>query len=344
MLVFPSELKTSVPDYPDAYTFEVAFRFDGPVAAVYATVAVRLVNSMGFGRKYRLYRNVSIFDADSEELCGFAAHYLSEDDETLGRIVAFFGRYTPHERKVAFLRYIDYQLRSFALAESLIRERIYTCYECDYVIPGDVIAKRIDHGLGVVRCPVCDTEFAMDDLVESLAANDRRTSALERRASHEQAKQRRLAGYGAREQIDQYDVFICHNSLDLDIVRELNRLLRAEGVVTWLDVDEIAPGDPHAREIERIIERIPCAIVVLGPNSMGPWQEQEYYALLQRRVDQRSGSADLRVIPVLLPGSRSLTGAPPFLGTYSTVDMRKTDITSNIKQLVKAILAPVRVL
>ena len=51
MLVFPSELNAELPDYPGGYSLAVAFRFEGPVGAIYATLAVTLINSIAFQKK-----------------------------------------------------------------------------------------------------------------------------------------------------------------------------------------------------------------------------------------------------------------------------------------------------
>ncbi|MGW0081874.1 TIR domain-containing protein [Streptomyces sp. NPDC003393] len=343
MIVFPSELRTDLPDYPDGYTIEVVFKFEGHVSAIYSTVTVLLVNSLGFGSNYKLFKNAAIFDFDTDSFCGLAAHYEANKDDVAGRIVVFFGSGVSPEQKLSFLRYVDFQLRKLALSGSVVRERIYTCYSCNYQLPPEVVERRQEMGHETLICPVCGVTMMMDSLLRDSAIKDGKTSRLVRQAVQEQARQQRLTSYSLRKEIDQYHVFMCYNSVDRGIVQALNQNLRSQGVITWIDEAEVAAGDQHTREIESIIDSVPCAIVAIGPNSMGPWQEQEYYALLQQAVTRRKKGAHLRVIPVLLPGAGSIE-IPAFLGVNSIIDMRGHDPGGeNLRKLVEAILLPVRV-
>ncbi|MGW0285594.1 TIR domain-containing protein [Streptomyces sp. NPDC003236] len=343
MIVFPSELRTDLPDYPDGYTIEVIFKFEGHVSAIYSTVTVLLVNSLGFGSNYKLFKNAAIFDFGTDNFCGLAAHYEANSDDVAGRIVVFFGSGTSPEQKLSFLRYVDFQLRKLALSGSVVRERIYTCYSCQYQLPPEVVQRRQEIGHETLLCPVCGVSMMMDSLLRDAAVKDGKTSRLVRQAVHEQARQQRLTSYSLRKEIEQYNVFICYNSVDRGIVQSLNYNLRSQGVITWIDDAEVAAGDQHTREIESIIDSVPCAIVAIGPNSMGPWQEQEYYALLNEAITRRKKGAHLRVIPVLLPGAGSIE-IPPFLGANSIVDMRGHDAGGeNLRKLVDAILLPTRV-
>ncbi|MFF4268819.1 TIR domain-containing protein [Streptomyces sp. NPDC001536] len=343
MIVFPSELRTDLPDYPDGYTIEVIFKFEGHVSAIYSTVTVLLINSLGFGSNYRLFKNAAIFGFDTESFCGLAAHYEPNRDDVAGRILVFFGPGVSAEQKLSFLRYVDFQLRKLALAGTVLRERIYTCYSCDYQLPPEVVERRSNLGHETLICPVCGVTMNMDNLVRDSAVKDGKTSRLVRQAVHEQARQQRLTSYSLRREIEQYHVFICYNSVDRGIVQALNQNLRRQGVITWIDDDEMVGGDRHTQEIESIIDSVPCAIVAVGPNSLGPWQEQEYHALLQQAVTRRKKGTFLRVIPVLLPGAGSIE-IPPFLGVHSIIDMRGHDIGGeNLRNLVDAILTPMRV-
>ena len=54
MVVFPSELNEELPDYPGGYSLAVAFRFQGPVSGIYATLTVSLMYSIPFKTGYLL--------------------------------------------------------------------------------------------------------------------------------------------------------------------------------------------------------------------------------------------------------------------------------------------------
>ncbi|UCE47304.1 MAG: hypothetical protein JSW47_17075, partial [Phycisphaerales bacterium] len=90
MVVFPSELNTELPDYPGGYSLAVAFRFQGPVSAIYATLAVTLIYSVPFEKK-DLFKNAALSHGPQKEICGFAVEYPDASDDSVGRLVAFFG-------------------------------------------------------------------------------------------------------------------------------------------------------------------------------------------------------------------------------------------------------------
>lgn len=79
---------------------------------------------------------------------------------------------------------------------------------------------------------------------------------------------------------DGFDVFLCHNAADKPVVRWTARRLQERGIRPWLDEDELPPGQPWQEELERQIGSIRAAAVFVGPNDIGPWQNQEIRAFL----------------------------------------------------------------
>ena len=61
-----------------------------------------------------------------------------------------------------------------------------------------------------------------------------------------------------------FDVFLSHNSSDKPAVIALAESLRARKIKVWLDVWELVPGQPWQVAIERVIETVASAIVVVG--------------------------------------------------------------------------------
>jgi hypothetical protein len=139
----------------------------------------------------------------------------------------------------------------------------------------------------------------------------------------------------------QYHTFLCHNRKDKQQVRLLYSKLIDQGILAWLDEDGIYPGEQFISELENILDKIPSAIVVFGPHSLGPWQTQEYHVLLQRYVEHRNGpSKRLRMIPVLMPGAPADPERPPFLRAFDYIDFRHggLDDRDSMRRLVKAIV------
>lgn len=114
-----------------------------------------------------------------------------------------------------------------------------------------------------------------------------------------------------------FDVFLCHNSEDKDIIRTIGTQLKNAGLRPWLDEWELRPGLPWQPLLEKQIEQIHSAAVFVGPSGIGPWQRQELDAYLLEFV--RRGSP---VIPVILPGVTEKPCLPIFLKNFTWVDFR----------------------
>jgi small GTP-binding protein len=341
MLVFPSELNAELPDYPGGYSLAVAFRYEGPVGAIYATLAVTLVNSIAFEKKW-LYKNAALYEGPRHQVCGFAVEYPDRTNDALGRLTVFFEVDTQKDVRLLFLRYVNQQLERLAFQGSVQRERIYHCGEDDYTIPQQVVEKRIKLRETTVVCPVCLRHFLIDDLAEQSAVPDARVDALDASAVEERERQERLVVLREREQNNEFHVFLCHNSKDKPIVRELAQKLRDQGVLPWIDEQGILAGDRFAPLLETTIEAVGVVAVIIGPQGLGRWQEMEYHTALQRYIEDRddAGRRRVRVVPVLLPGVPREPQLPAFLRGFDFIDLRKQgpDDRDQIRKLVAAIL------
>lgn len=341
MIVFPSELRKDFPEFPGGRALAVAFTFDGPVGAVYASLTVSLIHSMAFSRE-ELYKNAALFRAPRGGEYGFAVDYPDKSNDARGRLTAFFGDGTDKETRLLFLRYLDRQLEELALAGSVERERIYQCPNDDYVIPPEVVARRKARGETTVICPDCETHIPMDDLVEATQQPDARVAVMEAQSEEGRARQQRLTVYPRRLELAQYHTFLCHNSQDKPAVRQLKQKLADWGIVSWIDEDGLLAGDRWVPALETVIDKTSTALVILGPRRMGRWQQMEYAALLDRAVSESENKGRrLRLIPVLLPGAKA-TGLPAFLRGAHRVDFRSNEGLDDLeatRQLVKAILA-----
>jgi small GTP-binding protein len=341
MLVFPSELRTDMPDYPGSWVRAVTFLFEGPVAAIYATLAVRLAHAPAF-TKERFFRNAALFHSAAGEACGFAVDRPDPNDDIRGRLTVFFDGDAAKGTKLTFLRYVNLQLTEMAYAGTLRRERVFQCDRCRYEVPPDVVAWRIERGEATVLCPRCGRHLPLDDLAEKTGEHDLAVVEQAARADEERERHRRLASLAEREQRAEFHVFLCHNSKEKPEVRQLAARLRDQGVLPWLDEESIAPGAQFVPTIEQALDAAPAVAVIVGPNWLGRWQKQEYYALFQRFVEQRfaDGKPRVTIIPVLLPGAPKDVPLPPFLRGLNWIDFRKSglDDRATLGRLVSAIL------
>jgi Tfp pilus assembly protein PilF len=116
-----------------------------------------------------------------------------------------------------------------------------------------------------------------------------------------------------------YDVFLSHNGRDKEAVEDLaRRLVEKAGLKPWLDKWNLVPGEPWQEALELALDSSRTCAVFLGPDGVGPWQNEEMRAALQERVTQ----SGFRVIPVLLPGALQpdRKQLPRFLSRLTWVD------------------------
>lgn len=117
---------------------------------------------------------------------------------------------------------------------------------------------------------------------------------------------------------DAFDVFFSHNSKDKSAVIRLAKTLQARGIRVWLDSWELLPGRPWQDALERIIKETRTAAVLVGKEGFGPWEVPEMRSCISQFVER-----DMPVIPVLLPGVRSVPDLPVFLRQFTWVDLRR---------------------
>ena len=117
-----------------------------------------------------------------------------------------------------------------------------------------------------------------------------------------------------------FDVFLCHNSADKSQVREIGTQLKKLEIIVWLDEEQIKPGALWQVELEKNIASIKSALVFVGKNDFGPWQDLEIRAFLSEFVKR-----GCPVIPVILEDCAVVPELPLFLRQMMWVDMRKTN-------------------
>lgn len=117
-----------------------------------------------------------------------------------------------------------------------------------------------------------------------------------------------------------YDVFLSHSSADKPAVEFLARKLEAAGITPFLDKWNLIPGEPWQEALEEALDESRTCAVFIGPEGVGPWENEEMRSALEDRVKDKSR----RVIPVLLPGSQDFhkEKLPRFIRRLTWVDFR----------------------
>lgn len=120
-----------------------------------------------------------------------------------------------------------------------------------------------------------------------------------------------------RQKQSAYDVFLSYNNHDKKTVRRLAKSLKNRDLKVWFDEWELPPGRVWQEFLEEALINTKSAIVALGKDGAGPWENQEMRVLLSEYIKR-----GLPVIPVLLPGTGSKPEFPLFLQQFTWVDLR----------------------
>src|SRR5262249_21779479 len=152
---------------------------------------------------------------------------------------------------------------------------------CDTVIPDNIIQLRKARTFDWLRCPVCDTIIP---LVERTAASSSHTKEMDQVADTQREREAAQSTLQGKIATRDFDVFLCHNSIDKPTVKQIGEQLKEHGILPWLDEWELRPGLPWQQALERQIEHIKTVAVFVGKDGIGPWQHQELDAFLREFV------------------------------------------------------------
>src|SRR5690349_20377332 len=102
------------------------------------------------------------------------------------------------------------------------------------------------------------------------------------------------------------------------------------------------PGDVFHEKLELAIRQVGAVIVCIGPHGIGRWQTVEYHGVYERLIKLSDAgpnvgfptTAQLRVIPVLLPGSEQQQ-TPRILRRHAYVDLRESTGFKQREQMQK---------
>jgi hypothetical protein len=124
---------------------------------------------------------------------------------------------------------------------------------------------------------------------------------------------------GVEQQIvDEFDVFLSHNSRDKPVVEEIGKWLGGRGLRVWLDKWQLRPGVPWQEGLEAGVQASQAVAVLVGADGLAAWQEPEMRAFIAR-----SKREQIPVIPVLLPDCPDSPQLTLFLEAFTWVDLRQ---------------------
>jgi WD40 repeat protein len=316
-LVFPSQFTRERPDAPDIPGRELTFSFEGALHNVYATLAVRLARSHLFERR-EMWRNAATYTSGGAGICGI---YLRELEEGLGELDLFFeGKTEPVVRR-QFETYVYEHLRQRAGPGSVTQRRVLVCPVCQFVVPEDLLRRRRERGTPELDCPACEEHtFVLVEGADLNAPVGDLVSRMHRSADARRDSEVAQTVLKGKEETDDFDVFLCHDSRDKAEVRAIWARLRERGINPWFDEHEIPPGALWQDVLAEQLESVRSAAVFLGSSPSGRWQDAETKMLVQMFVETKRP-----LIPVILESRQGDADLPGFLRLLHVVDMRKPE-------------------
>lgn len=123
----------------------------------------------------------------------------------------------------------------------------------------------------------------------------------------------------SNEEVEAFDVFLCHHSEDKPEIRRISDDLINSGIKPWLDEKEIRPGTRWQDALEEQINSIKSVAVFVGSSGIGPWQNREILHFLNQFKDRNCD-----VIPVILKTAQSKPKLPWSLGDLHYVDFSES--------------------
>ncbi|MCM8664678.1 SUMF1/EgtB/PvdO family nonheme iron enzyme [Accumulibacter sp.] len=106
-----------------------------------------------------------------------------------------------------------------------------------------------------------------------------------------------------------FDLFLSYNRLDLGVVEPFARALAERGVKVFKDDWYLRPGEFWPTALERNLAASRAVLVAVGRHGLGPWQQREAVAALDRQNQAIRDGLSFPVVPLLLDqGSASQAG------------------------------------
>ena len=146
-----------------------------------------------------------------------------------------------------------------------------------------------------------------------------------------------LTGKGIAVASEPYDVFVSYSRADGRHAAEIDSALRANGLSSFFDRRNLAPGLPWVRALEQAIDAAKAVVVLIGPRGLGNTQQYERELAIVRQTRDPA----FPVVPVILP--ETATDRPfDFLNLLTWVDFSRVAKVSDAPDELARLVAAVR--
>ncbi|MEH2118884.1 GUN4 domain-containing protein [Nostoc sp.] len=141
--------------------------------------------------------------------------------------------------------------------------------------------------------------------------------------------------------MEQFDVFLAHNSLDKPLVREIAQKLKQQQLKPWLDEEQILGGDTILEKVYRGITQSKTGAFFISRNGLGNFQENiELYTVINWFLRQQGKSKSFRMIPILLPGVTKIPDKIAHLEIWRWIQFSSPSDESALQDLIRSIRPP----
>ncbi|WP_414543876.1 GUN4 domain-containing protein [Nostoc sp. CCY0012] len=137
--------------------------------------------------------------------------------------------------------------------------------------------------------------------------------------------------------MEQFDVFLAHNSQDKPQVIEIARNLKQNGLNPWLDKEQIFAGDNIQKVVFAGISQSKVGAFFISQNGLGTFQEHlELGAIIQFFL-KKNKAQNFRVIPVLLPGINDIPEDLFYLNQWAWIRFKSVNDEEALEDLIRGI-------
>jgi len=313
-LVFPTQSSRSVSVDTPLHPW-CSMTFEGPLPHIWATLVVRLSYSGVFIRD-EVGLNFAVFRAGVRTI-GLRLESLEEGKGKL-ELLRESGALGDSTEQL-FEGFISAHLERRGVPDSVEVSHVIACSECEFIIP-DLLIESFAERESLV-CPDCGATVALERARENgdTLASRNKVQALQRSADRESSRVAARTSVEGKVEVQEFDVFLAHNSRDQEEVSVIAERLKNSGLNPWLDRDQIPPGRWFQDIIQDAIGKVGSAAIILGESGLGPWEAVELRAFVAACVDR-----EVPVIPTLLPGAEIPVEIRPFVSQLQRVKFRKS--------------------
>ncbi|MBN4000774.1 GUN4 domain-containing protein [Nostoc sp. LPT] len=137
--------------------------------------------------------------------------------------------------------------------------------------------------------------------------------------------------------MEQFDVFLAHNSLDKPEVRAIAEKLKLYNLKPWLDKEQIFPGDNIQKVVFQGISQSKVGAFFISQNGLGNFQEHLELGAIIEYFRKKNKVQGFRVIPVLLPGIDDIPDDLFYLNQWAWINFKSSNDEEALEDLIRGI-------